>query len=77
MDIILVSARLAKARTITVSLPQLAVLGLAGIGAIVALTTALNYTLLRYAADLRLRHRLLGSVRQEDPNAANRICART
>ena len=68
MDIILVSARLAKARTITVSLPQFALLGLAGIGSIIALTTALNYALLRYAADLKMPYvyRMLGSASYND-----------
>ena len=54
MDIILISGKLARARTITVSLPQLALLSLGTIGAMIALTTALNYTLLRYAADQNL-----------------------
>jgi murein DD-endopeptidase MepM/ murein hydrolase activator NlpD len=67
MDIILVSGRLAKARTITVSLPQIALVSLAALGSIIALTTTLNYVLLRYAADLRVPfvHRLLASVQQE------------
>ena len=67
MDIILVSDRLAKARTITVSLPQMALLGLAVVGSIVALTTALNYGLLRYAADRNLPYvnHLLASVQTE------------
>jgi murein DD-endopeptidase MepM/ murein hydrolase activator NlpD len=54
MDIILISGKLARARTITVSLPQLALASLGTIGMMIALTTALNYTLLRYAADLNL-----------------------
>lgn len=54
MDIILVSDRLSKARTISVSVPQLAFFSLAALGAVIALTTAFNYTLLRYAADLNL-----------------------
>jgi murein DD-endopeptidase MepM/ murein hydrolase activator NlpD len=68
MDIILVSDKLAKARTIKVSLPQLALLGLAGIGSVIALTTALNYAVLRYATDLKLPYlqRVLGSVRPDD-----------
>ena len=62
MDIILISGKLAKARTISVSLPQLALLGLAGVGLIIALTTALNFAALRYAVDLKLPYvpRLLG-----------------
>ena len=68
MDIILVSGRLARARTITVSLPQLAMFGLGAIAAVIAFTTALNYTLLRYAADLKVPvvHRLLSSMKSED-----------
>src|SRR5688500_4741600 len=67
MDIILVSDRLAKARTITVSLPQIALFGFALVGAIFALTTALNYGLLRYAAERNVPyvHRLLASVQHE------------
>jgi murein DD-endopeptidase MepM/ murein hydrolase activator NlpD len=68
MDIILVSGRLARAKTITVSLPQLAMFGLGTIAALIAFTTALNYTLLRYAADLKVPvvHRLLSSVKADD-----------
>jgi murein DD-endopeptidase MepM/ murein hydrolase activator NlpD len=54
MDIILVSQKLARARTITVGFPQLALLALIGVGIIVALTTALNVVLLRYATELKL-----------------------
>jgi murein DD-endopeptidase MepM/ murein hydrolase activator NlpD len=54
MDIILVSGRLAKAKTLTVSLPKLALAGLAALGLIVAATTALNVALLRYAAELKV-----------------------
>lgn len=50
MDIILVSDKLARARTIKVSLPQMALLGVLVIGSLIALTTALNFVLLRYAA---------------------------
>ena len=68
MDIILVSGKLAKARTISVSLPQLALLGLTGVGLIIALTTALNYAALRYAVDLKLPYvpRLLGFDHQDE-----------
>jgi murein DD-endopeptidase MepM/ murein hydrolase activator NlpD len=54
MDIILVSDKLAKARTYTISLPQLALLTLACMGTLAALTTALNVTLLKYAVELKL-----------------------
>src|SRR5688500_12196837 len=53
MDIILVSGRLAKARTLTVSLPQLALVALLALVAVAAVTTALNVALLRYATELR------------------------
>ena len=68
MDIILVSGKLAKARTISVSLPQVALLGLAGVGLIIALTTALNFVALRYAVDLKLPYvpRLLGFDRHDE-----------
>ena len=67
MNIILVSQRLAKARTVTVSLPQLALYSLAGIGAIVAFTTAMNFALLHYAAELKVPYlsRLLASTQPE------------
>jgi hypothetical protein len=54
MDIILVSQKLARARTVTVGLPRLALLAFIGVGSIVALTTALNVVLLRYATELKL-----------------------
>jgi murein DD-endopeptidase MepM/ murein hydrolase activator NlpD len=68
MDIILVSDRLAKARTISVSLPQLAMLGLIGVGAVIALTTTLNFALLRYAVEFRLPYlqQVLGARAYED-----------
>lgn len=68
MDIILVSQKLAKARTITISLPQVALFSFATVGAIIALTTTLNFVLLRHAADLKLPivHSLLASVQQEE-----------
>ena len=50
MDIILVSGKLARARTIKVSLPQIALIGFIAVGSVIALTTALNYFMLRYAA---------------------------
>jgi len=67
MDIILVSDKLAKARTIKVSLSQLALLAFGAVGAVIAVTTALNYSLLRYAADQNLPYaqRFLSGVQQE------------
>ncbi|MBM3356216.1 MAG: M23 family metallopeptidase [Betaproteobacteria bacterium] len=51
MNIILVSEKLAKARTITLGLPHLALLMLGMAGAVVALAVALHYATLRFAAD--------------------------
>lgn len=64
MDIILVSQKLAKARTIKVSTSQLALLGLGLVTLVVALTTVLNLALLHYAADLKVPYltRLLASI---------------
>jgi murein DD-endopeptidase MepM/ murein hydrolase activator NlpD len=69
MDIILVSGRFARAKTVTISLPQVALVAFAALAAVIALTTALNYTLLRYAMDLNvpLVRELFGSVQREDP----------
>ena len=67
MDIILVSQRLAKARTLTVSVPQLALLSLLALGGVVALTTALNFALLQYAAQSKVPYlsRLLATAQSE------------
>jgi murein DD-endopeptidase MepM/ murein hydrolase activator NlpD len=54
MDIILVSQRLAKARTLTVNLPQLTLAALAALSVVAAVTTALNLVLLNYAAELKV-----------------------
>ena len=72
MDIILVSDRLAKARTFTIGLPQLALLGLAGLGTVVALTLALNFTLLKYTGDSKLPYGYWfgGSAQQERADRA-------
>jgi hypothetical protein len=66
MDIILVSERLAKARTINISWPQLGALSALVLAGIVAVTTIFNYVLLRHAADLNVPYvnRLLISVQQ-------------
>ena len=67
MDIILVSDKLAKARTITITAPQLVLMSFAAVAALVALTGALNYALLSYGVELNLPHvkRLLADVQQE------------
>ncbi|HEX2826721.1 MAG TPA: M23 family metallopeptidase [Burkholderiales bacterium] len=54
MDIILVSGRLARAKTLTVSLPKLALAGVLALGLIVTATTAVNLVALRYAAELKV-----------------------
>ena len=51
MNIILVSGRLAKARTITVTWPQVAVLGAGGIAAVIALAALLHFVTLRLASE--------------------------
>ena len=68
MDIILVSDRLSRARTITISTAQIALLAFAAMGALIALTTALNYTLLKYAVDLKVPYvyRLFSTIRDEE-----------
>jgi murein DD-endopeptidase MepM/ murein hydrolase activator NlpD len=73
MDIILVSDRLAKARTFSITLPQLALLALVGIGCVIALTTTLNYVVLRYALDLKLPYvqNVLGAASHEDSRRAD------
>jgi len=54
MNIILVSGRLAKARTITLELPHLVLLGCGGLAAVIVLAALLHYTMLRFAADHNL-----------------------
>ena len=54
MNIILVSGRLAKARTLTLGLPQLALLGLGVLTTVMALAAALNYMALRFASDFNI-----------------------
>lgn len=54
MNIILVSGKLAKARTITLELPHLVLLGIGAFAAVVTLAALLHYMTLRFAADLNL-----------------------
>ena len=54
MNIILVSERLAKARTITLGLPQLALLGCAMLASVVLAAAVMNYLLLRVASDFQI-----------------------
>jgi murein DD-endopeptidase MepM/ murein hydrolase activator NlpD len=68
MDIIVVSEKLAKARTITISVPLLGLTALTVIAAVAASTTVLNYALLRYAAESKIpyvQRLLLPSGQQE------------
>lgn len=67
MDIILVSGKLAKARTITLGLPQFAMLGVAALGAVLAVSAALNFAVIRYAVDLKLPvvHQFVLALQQE------------
>lgn len=67
MNIILVSGNLARARSITLGVPQLALLGVGMLVSVLLLAAALNFALLRYAADMKvpfLRDLVL-SVQQE------------
>jgi murein DD-endopeptidase MepM/ murein hydrolase activator NlpD len=54
MNIILVSEKLAKARTITLGVPQLALLGLGAVVSLMVLAAAMNYAMLRFAADINI-----------------------
>lgn len=54
MNIILVSGKLARAKTISLGPPQLAALGLAMAAVVVALAVALHYTALRFAAEFNI-----------------------
>jgi len=67
MNIILVSERLAKARTITLGLPQFVLLGLGMMVSVLALASAINYVMLRFAAELNVPYlqSILLSAQQE------------
>jgi murein DD-endopeptidase MepM/ murein hydrolase activator NlpD len=68
MNVILVSEKLAKARTITLGLPQLMMLGIASFITLVMLAGLLNYFTLRFAADLDLpffREQVISDQRQQ------------
>jgi murein DD-endopeptidase MepM/ murein hydrolase activator NlpD len=54
MNIILVSERLAKAKTFTLGLPHYAMFGFAMMVTVVVLAAALNYVMLRFAAELNI-----------------------
>jgi len=67
MNIILVSGRLAKAKTITLGLPQFVLLGLGMLVSVLALASAINYVMLRFAAELNIPYlqSILLSAQQE------------
>jgi murein DD-endopeptidase MepM/ murein hydrolase activator NlpD len=67
MNIILVSGRFARARTITLGLPHMALAGMAVMVFVIALAAGMNYLLLRIAADLNIPYlqTILLSARQE------------
>ena len=54
MNIILVSEKLAKARTITLELPHLVLLGVGAFAAVLGVAALLHYMTLHFAADLNL-----------------------
>lgn len=56
MNIILVSEKLAKARTITLGLPHLVFLGLGAVVTVITLAALLHYMALRFAAEFNLPH---------------------
>lgn len=72
MDIIVVSDKLAQARTITINPPQIAMAALAAVTAVVAFAIALNYALFRYGADLKVPyvHGVLASMQQAQAERA-------
>jgi murein DD-endopeptidase MepM/ murein hydrolase activator NlpD len=67
MNIILVSGKLARARTITIGVPQIGLLGLGLALSVIALAAALNYLMLRAAADFNIPYlqTMLLSAQQE------------
>jgi murein DD-endopeptidase MepM/ murein hydrolase activator NlpD len=67
MNIILVSEKLAKARTITLGVPHFILMGLAMLVSVLALASAINYVLLRFAAELNVPYlqTILLSAQQE------------
>jgi murein DD-endopeptidase MepM/ murein hydrolase activator NlpD len=67
MNIIVVSERLARARTITLGLPHLVFLGMGMMIAVVAAAAAMNYLILRLAADFNVPYlqTMLLSAQQE------------
>lgn len=67
MNIILVSGRFARARTITLGLPHMALAAMAAVVFVIALAAGMNYFLLRVASDLNIPYlqTMLLSAQQE------------
>jgi murein DD-endopeptidase MepM/ murein hydrolase activator NlpD len=72
MNIILVSGKLAKARTITIGVPQIGLFGLGLVFSVLALAAAMNYVMLRVASDFKIPylHSILVSAQQEQHDRA-------
>ena len=77
MNIILVSGKLAKARTITLGLPHFLGMGVATLGTVIVLAVFLHIVTLRFAADLNLPYLqslLLSSQRQHNQRTESYLC---
>jgi murein DD-endopeptidase MepM/ murein hydrolase activator NlpD len=72
MNIILVSGKLARARTITIGVPQIGLFGLGLAVCVIALAAAMNYLMLRAAADFKIPYlqSMLLSAQQEQHERA-------
>ncbi len=72
MNIILVSEKLARARTITLGLPQLILIGMGLVISVIAAAAAMNYLMLRLASDLNVPYlqTMLLSAQQEQHEQA-------
>jgi murein DD-endopeptidase MepM/ murein hydrolase activator NlpD len=72
MNIILVSGKLAKARTITIGVPQIGLFGLGLAFSVLALAAAMNYLMLKVASDFKIPylHSILVSAQQEQHDRA-------
>jgi murein DD-endopeptidase MepM/ murein hydrolase activator NlpD len=70
VNIILVSGKLAKAKTITLGLPHLAMLGAVAVAAIITIAALLHYLTLRFAAEVKLPYfqSLLHFAQNQDKN---------
>jgi murein DD-endopeptidase MepM/ murein hydrolase activator NlpD len=72
MNIILVSGRFARARTITLGLPHMALIGMVATAFVIALAAGMNYVMLKTAADLNVPYvqTLLLSAQQDQHDKA-------